>query len=134
VSQLFSPDREQTFLPNTTSPPITTKEPTMAGTIARPTAFDVKDLHRLLRGYNDDELRQIPVVPEGAPLAEGSVYIDLHDPQPREFEAVGGTKAGAGHWYVAKSDVDYQLWNRLIGITNLERSGGEPPAPRGATP
>jgi len=32
-------------------------------------------------------------------------------------------EAGPNNWYVAKSETDYQLWNRLIGITNAERLG-----------
>jgi hypothetical protein len=32
-------------------------------------------------------------------------------------------QAGANDRYVPKSEVDYQLWNRLIGIDNPERLG-----------
>jgi hypothetical protein len=29
-------------------------------------------------------------------------------------------EAGPDAWYVAKSDIDYLLWNRLLGVTNPE--------------
>ena len=41
----------------------------------------------------------------------------------QEFTALGSMEAGTDDWYVAKDAVDYQLWNRLIGIENPERLG-----------
>jgi hypothetical protein len=95
----------------------------MTTTIAHPTAFDLKDLHRLLGGFTDDELRQIPVVPEGTHLKDGHVYINLRDPARPELRVTGDMKAGPDSRYVAKADVEYRLWNRLIGVTNPERTG-----------
>ncbi len=85
------------------------------------TAYDLKDAHRLLEGITDDGLKQIPVLPEGARLEQGATYIDLRDPQRREFKATGDMAADRDHWYVPKDAVDYELWNRLIGVTNPER-------------
>ena len=85
------------------------------------TAYDLKEAHRMLEGITDDGLKQIPVLPEGARLEQGATYIDLRDPQRREFKATGDMVADRDHWYVPKDAVDYQLWNRLIGITNPER-------------
>jgi len=85
------------------------------------TAYDLKEAHRMLEGITDDGLKQIPVLPEGARLDQGATYIDLRDPQRREFKATGDMVADRDHWYVPKDAVDYQLWNRLIGITNPER-------------
>jgi hypothetical protein len=62
-------------------------------------------------------------VPRGERLAQGAVYVDLNDPQLREITATGDMSAGEYQWYVPKREVDYQLWNRLIGITNPERHG-----------
>jgi hypothetical protein len=36
---------------------------------------------------------------------------------------MGSMTAGQHHMYVPKSETDYQLWNRLIGVTNPERTG-----------
>ena len=85
------------------------------------TAYDLKDAHRLLAGFTDDALKQIPVLPAGARLEQGGVYIDLHARPPREFKATGDMQAGRDNWYVPKAAVDYQLWNRLIGVQNPER-------------
>jgi hypothetical protein len=85
------------------------------------TAYDLKDAHRMLEGITDDGLKQIPVLPEGARLEQGGTYIDLRDPGRREFKATGDMVASREHWYVPKDAVDYQLWNRLIGIENPER-------------
>jgi len=29
-------------------------------------------------------------------------------------------------WIVPKSEVDYQLWNKLVGVTNPARTGARP--------
>lgn len=86
-----------------------------------PTAYDLKDVHRRLKAMSDDELRGIPVVPDGSWLKQGSTYIDLTDAGCREFTARGDMVAQAGHYYVPKSEVDYPLWNRLIGVTDPDR-------------
>jgi hypothetical protein len=87
------------------------------------TAYEIKDIHRQFHGFSDDELKRIPLLPAGSRLEQGAIYVDLQDPQLREIKAVGNMKAGSDNWYVPKSEVDYQLWNRLIGITNPERLG-----------
>jgi hypothetical protein len=86
-----------------------------------PTAYDIKDLHRQLSNYTDDELKQIPVLPSGSRLEQGAKYLDLKHPEQGEVTAMGGMEAGEGNWYVPKTEVDYLLWNRLIGIQNPER-------------
>jgi hypothetical protein len=87
------------------------------------TAYDIKNLHRRLEGYTDDELKRIPIVPEGSPLEQGATYINVRDVEPKEFTARAGMTAEPGKWLVPKSEVDYQLWNRLIGVENPERLG-----------
>ena len=74
-------------------------------------------------GFTDDELKRIPILPQGSRLEQGATCVDLQDSQLAEFTATGAMEATPGHWYVPKSEVDYQLWNRLIGITNPERLG-----------
>jgi hypothetical protein len=87
------------------------------------TAYDVKDLHRRLDGFTDDELKQIPVLPAGSRLEQAATYIDLREEHPAEFTARGDEEAGPRNWYVPKSAVHYQVWNRLIGVSNTERLG-----------
>ena len=87
------------------------------------TAHDVKPLHRRLSGFSDDVLRQIPVLPPGARLQQGATYVDLNDPEAHEFVVTGDMAAGSNHYYVPKDEVDYQAWNRLIGVDDPERVG-----------
>jgi hypothetical protein len=87
------------------------------------TAYDIKSLHRRLEGYTDDELKAIPIMPEGSPLEQGATYINVRDIEPNEFTARGGMTAEPGKWIVPKSEVGYQLWNRLLGVDNPERTG-----------
>jgi hypothetical protein len=88
-----------------------------------PTAYEVKGVHRQFHGFSDDELKRIPIVSPGTRLEQGAVYVDLQDEMLREFKATGDMEATTNTWYVPKSEVDYQLWNRLIGISNPERLG-----------
>jgi len=87
------------------------------------TAFDLKDVHRRLRDFNDDELKQIPVLPPGSRLEQDASYLDLADPNRAEFKALGNMDAGPDNDYVPKTEVHYQLWNRLIGVTEPARTG-----------
>lgn len=88
-----------------------------------PTARDLKQIQRQFHGFTDDELKRVAIVPRGTRLKQGATYVDLQDPQLREFTATAGMEAGPNNWYVAKSETDYQLWNRRIGITNPARLG-----------
>lgn len=86
-----------------------------------PSAYELKEAHRHLEGFTDDELRAIPVVPSGQRLKQGAVYIDLRSHDRAEFKARGDMEAEEGSMYVPKSEVEYPLWNRLIGVTEPER-------------
>ncbi|MEW6301331.1 MAG: hypothetical protein AB1671_26960 [Thermodesulfobacteriota bacterium] len=88
-----------------------------------PTAYDFKPLHHSLRDFADDELKRIRILPAGTRLEQGATYFDLKNPSRGEFTATGGMEVGPEDWCVAKSEVDYHLWNRLIGVTNPERLG-----------
>jgi len=87
------------------------------------TAYDVKEAHRLLRDFTDDQLKQIPILPVGSRLEQDATYLDLADPDRREFKATSGMDAGPGRLIVPKSEVDYQLWNRLRGVADPARTG-----------
>ncbi len=80
----------------------------------RRTLYDEKDLHRRFAGWNDADLKEVPLVPAGARLQQGATYIDLAAAQPQEFTARGDMSAEHRHCYVAKDAVDYERWNRLI--------------------
>lgn len=87
------------------------------------TAYDIRDIHRGLPGFTDDELKQVPILPQGTRLKQGATYIDLIAPERLEFKATADMEAGPVNAYVPKSEVPYQIFNRLIGVDNPERTG-----------
>jgi len=87
------------------------------------TAYEIKELHNRNRDLRDDELKQIPVLLEGERLEQGAVYFDLAHPESGEFKAMGNQEAGPQNWFVAKSEIDYQLWNLITGVDNWNRLG-----------
>jgi hypothetical protein len=90
------------------------------------TAHDIKNLHARFSAWADDDLKQIPVLPEGSRLEQNATYIDLAAAHPREFTATGDMTASGGRRYVPKSEVPYELWNRLLGVKDVARTGVEP--------
>jgi len=88
----------------------------------RRAARDIPDVHLLLRDYPDDMLEQIPVLPEGARLAEGLTYLDLRDPSRCPFTATGDMEAGPNHYYTPKCEVPFPVWCRLIGVLDPPRA------------
>jgi hypothetical protein len=81
---------------------------------SRLNACDVKVAHDLLRWLTDDELRSIPILPADTRLEQGATYIDLANLERGEFTAMGGMEAGERDLFAPKSEVDYELWNRLL--------------------
>src|SRR5688500_2468198 len=76
------------------------------------TAYDVKTVHRLLAGFTDDELKQIPILEPGTRLRQHATYLDL---EQGPFTAEGMMFAAALQYLVPKDRVHYELWNRLVG-------------------
>jgi len=77
-------------------------------------AADLKAVFALYPNLSDDELRHIPILKPGTRLKPGARYLDLRTPGS-EFSGRGDMEATADHLYVAKDEVDYELWNKLIG-------------------
>jgi hypothetical protein len=78
-------------------------------------AAERKEIHNQLPGLTAEELGRLPILEEGVRLEQGSTYLDLDDRGRGPFTALGGQEATRGHHFVAKKDVDYELWNRLVG-------------------
>ena len=74
-----------------------------------------KDLVSQLSQLTDDELGRLSVVEAGTQLPQGSVFLDLNDLKAGPFKAIGGHEAGKDQKLIAKSETDYELWNRLAG-------------------
>lgn len=85
------------------------------------TAFDVKEAHRQLVDWSEDELKQVPLLPTGARLDPGATYVDLREPARREFIATGEMQVPPDGLYVPKSQVDHRTWIRLLGVRTAER-------------
>jgi hypothetical protein len=66
------------------------------------TAYDVKAVHRALEGFNDDELKQIPILDSGTRLRQGGTYLDL---ERGEFTATGEMSVGPDQKVVPKEGV-----------------------------
>jgi hypothetical protein len=79
------------------------------------TAYDVKWVHRELADvFRDDELQRISLLPRGHRLEQGATYFDLCD--GRDFRATADQVVARDGCVVAKSDLDYELWNRLLHV------------------
>jgi hypothetical protein len=86
------------------------------------TAYDVKPVHKRLKQFSDEELKQLRILPVGSRLEQGATYIDIHNLDLSEFTATGDMQVGLNNWVVAKKDVPYELWNRLLEVEPAERS------------
>lgn len=62
-----------------------------------------------------DERGRLAIIEPGVRLDQGGTYLDLNDRARGPFTALGNQEAGPGHRYVAKKDLDYEIWNRLTG-------------------
>jgi hypothetical protein len=88
-------------------------------------ASELKSSTRALQDFTVDELRQIPIVEPGSHLRHGAVYIDLADAARGEFRVVTDVIASQDNAFVAKHDVAYPLWNRLLeSRARVERDAG----------
>lgn len=56
--------------------------------IPKRTAIDIKEFHEYLNDFTNDELRQIPVLKDGAHLETKAAYINLADERPHEIQAM----------------------------------------------
>lgn len=63
----------------------------------------------------------------GSRLEQGAVYIDLAAAGLAEIKATGNIEADPGNLCVLKSEMDYPLWNRLIGDADPARTGAANP-------
>jgi hypothetical protein len=78
------------------------------------TAIDIKEFHEYLQDFTPDELRQMEVLQHGARLETKATYINLADEHPHEIQAMGNEDVGDNDYYIAKKDVPYELWNKLL--------------------
>jgi len=84
-------------------------------------AYDDKSLVDSMKNFNSDELKSILIVPTGGKLEQGAHYIDLNDPDRMDILASGENpvtphlEAQENQKLVPKSQVDYEIWDKLTG-------------------
>lgn len=81
-------------------------------------AYDIKELHEKMPDYSNAELKALPVLQAGQRLQQGAVYCNLNNLSAGAFVAMAAMEAGPSDYYVAKSELDYELWNKLTGGQN----------------
>ena len=78
-------------------------------------AYDIKELHEMLPNFQSDDLKNLVVLAEGTRCEQGATYYDIKHPQDGVFKARADMVADAGNYLVPKSQIDFELWNKLIG-------------------
>jgi hypothetical protein len=86
------------------------------------TANDVKDAQQLLITFSDDHLKQSPILPAGARLEQDATYIDLADPDRKEFKALAACRGDPR--------VGIRLIDHAVQLMAVDRVLGERPADR----
>jgi hypothetical protein len=74
---------------------------------------DIKELREMLPDFHKDELRRLSVVARGTRLTQGATYCDLRFRESGELVAHGEEEVH-DELLVAKNDVDYEIWNKLL--------------------
>lgn len=82
---------------------------------AHTTAFHLRKQGHAVGGLDDEELKQVPLVPVGSRLQQGATYVNLAGDSRREFTATAEITASSGDAYAPKDRVPYEIWNRLVG-------------------
>ena len=59
---------------------------------------------------------RLPILPAGAVLEQGDIYLDLRNPAHGPFRSLGGQTAGTGNAYVAKGELPPDFWDQLVRI------------------
>jgi hypothetical protein len=95
----------------------------------RLSAADVKDAVLALVDFNQDELKQIPLIPTGERLKQGAVYLDLRYHAPEPFTATGDYVAQEYNLFVPKAETAYEIWNRVVAAVCPREIPAEPASP-----
>jgi len=59
---------------------------------------------------------RLPVLPAGAVLEPGGIYLDLRNPANGPFRSLEGQVAGDGNAYVGKGELLTDFWDQLVRI------------------
>ena len=89
--------------------------PQNADTSNTRSAYDLKDLHEKFPGLSSADLKNLTILPLGTKLEQGATYLDLNRLEEGEFKARADFEITDSNLLVAKTGVDYELWDRLRG-------------------
>lgn len=85
------------------------------------TAAHIHEARLQLVDWNDDDLGLVSLLPIGARLDEGALYVDLRDPARREFTGTAEMRVPPDGLYVPKAAVEPRIWARILGVRTAER-------------
>jgi hypothetical protein len=77
-------------------------------------ASDIKELKKQIARPTANDLKALPVLAPGQRLQQGAVYCNLNQLDLGEFRAMGAMEASDTDLFVAKSEVDFELWNKIV--------------------
>lgn len=92
--------------------------------VSERSAADLKEFADVLSSFRRDELKQIAIVPAGMRLKQGAVYLDLNNPRLGPITATADLSAGRNNLYIAKAELPYEYWNRLMAIFSADDNTG----------
>lgn len=75
-----------------------------------------KEIYNVLPDFTKDELRRIRIVPRGQRLKQGGTYVDIRFREAGALTAHGEEEVH-DEMLVFKNDVDYEIWDKLLGKT-----------------
>lgn len=76
----------------------------------------LRERYQWLNSFSDDELSKVSMCKlEEGDMQEAELYFDLSHPERGHFKGQPGKTVPQGSCFVAQSQVDNKLWNKLIG-------------------
>lgn len=94
---------------------------TETGAEASRTAAHIKEARLQLVDWTEDDLGLVRLLPIGAHLADGALYVDLRDPARREFVGIAEMQVPPDGLYVPKAAVEPRIWARILDVRTAER-------------
>ncbi len=85
------------------------------------TAAQNNEARLQLVDWTDDDLCLVSLLPMGARLDEGAIYVDLRDPARREFTGTSEMQVPPDGLYVPKTAVEPRIWARILGVRTADR-------------
>lgn len=74
-----------------------------------------REAYDLLPDLTKEEWRRVHLVPRHGNLIQGAPYFDLRHPARGGFVVHGPMEVRPNDMYVAKHEVDSEIWDKLVG-------------------